>query len=156
LTAFNTSLGQSFGTFAFKDISQYFINGFDDLLNNPATRHVILRDGIMGYHGVPQMPLFAYKAIGDLISPIADTDDLVEKYCNMGVNILYHRNTIGGHSAESVNGLPAAEAWLNAALNGTLASAYASQGCINNTVSVNITSTALRKRGLVGNLIEDS
>lgn len=36
----------------------------------------------MGYHGVPQMPIFAYKAIGDEVSVIADTDDLVDKYCN--------------------------------------------------------------------------
>jgi hypothetical protein len=57
LSALNMSLSEAGGGFAFKDISQYFIDGFDDLLNNSMTRKVILTDGLMGYHGVPQMPM---------------------------------------------------------------------------------------------------
>lgn len=52
------TLAQAGGAFAFKDISQFFIGGFNDLLNNTMTRTVIQRDGIMGFHGTPQMPLF--------------------------------------------------------------------------------------------------
>jgi hypothetical protein len=45
----------------------------------------------MGYHGVPSMPVFVYKAIQDEFSPVADTDTLVERYCGVGANI-----TVGG------------------------------------------------------------
>ena len=146
LSALNSTLAQSSSTFLFKDISAYFIRGFDDLLNNSMTRKVIQRDGIMGAHGTPQIPLFAYKAVGDLISPINDTDKLVDRYCDLGVNILYHRNTVGGHSAEATNGHPAAEAWLNSVLNGTYATTYATEGCKIVTEVVNITSSPLRRR----------
>jgi len=57
LSALNMSVGEAGGVFAFKDISSYFVNGFDDLLNNSMTKKVILTDGVMGYHGVPQMPM---------------------------------------------------------------------------------------------------
>ncbi|KAB5511492.1 lipase 1 [Coniochaeta sp. 2T2.1] len=155
LAATNMSLAEAGGAFAFKDISKFFINGFDDLLNNSATRKIILSDGLMGWHGVPASPLFVYKSVGDLISPINDTDKLVSKYCEVGVNILYERNKVGGHSAEATNGRPAAVAWLDAVLNGTYAESYATEGCRTENVSVNITSSPLRRRSMVGNLIPD-
>ncbi|KAB5545811.1 lipase 1 [Coniochaeta sp. 2T2.1] len=155
LAAMNMSLAEAGGAFAFKDISKFFINGFDDLLNNSATRKIILSDGLMGWHGVPASPLFVYKSVGDLISPINDTDKLVSKYCEVGVNILYERNNVGGHSAEATNGRPAAVAWLDAVLNGTYAELYATEGCRTENVSVNITSSPLRRRSMVGNLIPD-
>lgn len=43
----------------------------------------------MGYHGVPQMPIFAYKAIEDEISVVEDTDALVDKYCNSKANSMF-------------------------------------------------------------------
>ena len=73
----------------------------------------------------------------------------------MGVNILYQRNIVGGHSAEATNGRSAAVSWLNAVLNGTYADSYPTSGCKTETVSVNITSSPLKKRWMVGNLIED-
>jgi hypothetical protein len=156
LSASNMSLTQAAVAFAFQDISEYFMDGFNDLLNNTMARQVILRDGLMGYHGVPQMPLFAYKAVGDLVSPINDTDNLVSKYCEVGVNILYQRNKVGGHSADATNGHPAAEAWLDAVLNGTYGATYNTEGCTIETVSVNITSSPLRRRSMFGSPIPDS
>lgn len=158
LSAFNsTTLAGSATAFAFNDISQYFIGGFDDLLNSSLVRKAINSDGMMGYHGVPQMPLFIYKALADLISPIADTDKLVSFYCNIGANILYRRNTVGGHSAEAYNGHPAAEQWLNAVLDGSVVSKYPTEGCLVENVFVNITTSPLRRRELVGSfLLEDS
>lgn len=97
----------------------------------------------MGFHGIPQMPIFAYKAIADKQSPIADTDKLVAEYCGMGANIYYVRNTVGGHSAEALNGHPAAEAWLDSVLDGTYAQKYPTQGCTIQDVTVNITSSPL-------------
>lgn len=46
----------------------------------------------MGYHGVPSMPVFAYKATEDEPLPVEDTDGLIERYCAVSANILYQRN----------------------------------------------------------------
>lgn len=62
-------------------MGEYFIGGIADI-TSPIVLQIINRDGIMGYHGVPQMPIFAYKAIEDEISVVEDTDALVDKYCN--------------------------------------------------------------------------
>ncbi|KAJ4396450.1 hypothetical protein N0V93_000669 [Gnomoniopsis smithogilvyi] len=147
LATLNYTLSQAIVAYAFQDISEYFIGGVADI-QGPIPTQAINRDGIMGYHGVPQMPLFAYKAIADEISAINDTDALVEKYCNIGANILYNRNTVGGHSAESTNGRPAALAWLTSVLNGTYAQDYSATGCTTQVVSVNITTSPLKKRYL--------
>jgi hypothetical protein len=90
---------------------------------------VIDQDGVMGLHGVPQMPVFAYKAIQDQISPVADTDALIAQYCAAGANILYERNTVGTHGQEEIYGDPAATAWLDAVLTGKYAEEYSTSGC---------------------------
>lgn len=148
LSAENKTLAQSTNTFIFQDLSQYFEGGFAAILEEPRVRKIIYSDGIMGYHGVPQMPIFAYKAAGDMISPIKDTDKLVDRYCEVGANILYHRNSIGGHVAESTNGHPAAVMWLDSVLGGTYEKDFPILGCTISNVNVNITSTPLRKRNV--------
>lgn len=75
------TLNQAAITYAYQDMGEYFIGGIADI-TSPIVLKIINRDGIMGYHGVPQMPIFAYKAIGDEISVVEDTDALVDKYCN--------------------------------------------------------------------------
>lgn len=71
--------------YAYQDMGDYFIGGIADI-TSPIVQRIINRDGIMGYHGVPQMPVFAYKAIEDEISVVEDTDALVDKYCNSKAN----------------------------------------------------------------------
>lgn len=134
----NMSLDQSIENYADQDIFAYFTNG-SALLQEPIVQQVISSDGLMGYHGVPQMPLYVYKAIGDEISPIADTDALVNKYCAVGASILYQRNTVGGHSADDINGDAMAFEWLSSALSGTLQQT----GCLIQNVTVNVTSSPL-------------
>ncbi|KAL1895479.1 hypothetical protein Sste5346_005287 [Sporothrix stenoceras] len=134
----NYTLSQNIGAYALKNMSMYFQDGFADILS-PLAQKVIQSDGLMGYHGVPQMPLYAYKAIGDEVSPINDTDALVERFCNVGVNINYQRNTIGGHSAEGTNGHAAAVAWLDSIFDGSFASTKNATGCTIQNVSVNVT-----------------
>jgi len=149
LSTLNDTLAQSDVAFAFQDISLYFNGGFDSLLGNATIDLAILNDGIMGYHGVPNyMPIFAYKAINDLVSPIADTDKLINEYCQMGSNILYQRNTIGGHEGEEVNGNPAAVTWLDSLLGGTYAETFPTVGCSIANVTVNITDTPFKKRNV--------
>lgn len=90
----------------------------------------------MGYNGVPAMPVYAYKAINDQISVVADTDALIDKYCAAGANILYERNTLGSHSQEAAYGDPAATAFLDAVLTGTYAESYTTTGCTIRNVTV--------------------
>ena len=138
LAAKNMSLEDAIQNFANQDIFAYFTNG-SAILQAPIVQQVVSADGLMGYHGVPQMPLFVYKAIADEVSPIRDTDALVDKYCTVGASILYQRNTVGGHEAESINGDAMAFEWLSSVLNGTLQQ----MGCLIQNVTVNVTSSPL-------------
>ncbi|KAI3397415.1 hypothetical protein diail_10746 [Diaporthe ilicicola] len=145
LAALNYTLGQSSAAYAFQDIGEYFIGGISDLTSSSLLRITNL-DGMMGYHGVPQMPIFAYKAIADEISVVADTDALVDKYCNIGANILYQRNTAGSHGSELVNGRPAALLWLGSVLGGTYAENYPPSGCTTETVTIDLTNSTTKRR----------
>jgi hypothetical protein len=72
-------------------------------LNEP-TLQAILATGQMGLHGTPKMPMFFYKAIFDEVSPIADTDALVDKLCLQGAQIQYVRDAFGEHVTEAITG----------------------------------------------------
>lgn len=131
LAARNQSLDQSIQAFVFQNISNYFINGREALVS-PISQYVINRDGVMGYHGVPQMPVFAYKAIGDEVSPVADTDKLVDRYCGVGATILYQRNTVGSHVTEAGNGDARAVQFLTSIFDGK----FTQTGCVISNVTV--------------------
>lgn len=181
LAVLNYTLDEAIVAYAFQNIGDYFVGGLADLLG-PVPTKLSQLDGVMGYHGVPQVPLYVYKAIADEVSAVNDTDALVERFCGsksqstperkkekkqrgqgtvlltclvlVGVNILYDRNTVGGHSAESTNGKPAALAFLDSILRGTNATGLPAAGCAINTVTVNITDSPLRRRGIPGGLLE--
>lgn len=131
----NTTVDQVI--FAGQNIFDYLIPG-SSFLQSPQVQTAVNTDGIMGYHGVPSMPVFVYKAIGDELSPILDTDSLVERYCAVGANILYHRNSVGGHLAEYINEEAAAFAFVGAVLDDTYASSYKTTGCLTQNVTVAI------------------
>ena len=101
----------SAATFVNQEMGKYFVHGLADL-EAPLIKRVTYSDGIMGYHGVPQMPVYAYKAIHDELSAGVDTDKLIERYCEVGASIYYTRNTVGDHVGEYVAGDPRARAWL--------------------------------------------
>jgi hypothetical protein len=99
LSAENMSAWQALQYFMYDDAYKYFVNGEDDLYS-PVMQQVSNIDGCLGSHGVPNMPVFLYKAIDDEMSPANETDALVDSYCKQGANILYHRNILGGHNQE--------------------------------------------------------
>ena len=134
LAAKNDTFAESDVAFAGQNIYDYFIGGRADIQDSPILKKILNNQGVIGYHGIPQMPLFVYKAIRDEVSPIADTDALVSKYCAVGVSIHYERNTIGGHAADQQNGEAHAYQYLAAWLNGT----SPIQGCVitNTTIAV--------------------
>lgn len=119
LSVRNGSLASSIGVFANQSVlSSYFVNGSVGVLDSPAVRRVFDSDAFMGYHGVPRMPVFVYKAVQDEYSPIDATDALVARYCGVGTDILYQRNEAGNHLDEETNGDARALAWLRLVLEG--------------------------------------
>ncbi|KAK5626907.1 hypothetical protein RRF57_002622 [Xylaria bambusicola] len=142
LQALNFSALQSIGYFGSQNISEYFINGLDAIYEAPELVRVFGDNEYQGYHGIPQMPLFVYKAIHDDSNGIATSDDLISHYCKVGVNILYHRNTIGGHEDEFINGIPRSFEFLSDVLTGTYAEKYNVTGCTWVDVTINVTGSA--------------
>ncbi|KAI1739357.1 LIP-domain-containing protein [Xylaria scruposa] len=126
-----------------QDLGEYFVNGLDAVFKAPELVRVFGNNGYQGYHGIPQMPVFAYKAIkDDATAGIADSDEVISRYCGVGANILYHRNSVGGHVDELINGAPRAFDFLAAALDGSIAERYNTTGCTWVDVAVNITASA--------------
>ncbi|AEO66594.1 uncharacterized protein THITE_2047488 [Thermothielavioides terrestris NRRL 8126] len=128
---------QSIEAFQYQNIYGYFVGGYRDL----HTRVMELMydvDGYMGYHGVPRMPMFIYNAIHDELSDIRDVDELVDRFCGVGANILYQRNTVGSHTQELVNGRGRAFAWLRSVLDGSYDQIYSSMGCTVQNVTYNL------------------
>ncbi|EPE06612.1 lipase 1 precursor [Ophiostoma piceae UAMH 11346] len=136
LAAQNYTLNQDIGAFLGKNISDYFEGGLSAVLS-PLAQKVIHSDGIMGYHGIPQVPIYAYKAIKDELSPVNDTDTLVARYCAVGANILYERSSIGGHTSGAINGRASATAFVDAIFGGTYAATYNTTGCTIREVAWN-------------------
>jgi hypothetical protein len=121
LSALNMNFFEASVAFDNQDvIGDYFINGLAPILAQPAIKHVMDNNDYLGYHGIPQVPIFVYKAIGDELAPIKDTDHLVEDiYCKLGVDIRYERNTVGGHNSENANGIARSRQVLTWMLDGT-------------------------------------
>jgi hypothetical protein len=117
-----------------QDIYRYFHTGAA-FFEAPIIKDILIREGEMGTHGTPRMPLFIYKAVHDEVTPINSADKLVDWYCSVDANIIYERNTIGGHIAEGYNGDQRALQWLNSVLTGT----YNHTGCTVKTVAINVT-----------------
>lgn len=111
LSARDINSSDALRLFAMKDIYSYFLGGAADL-QAPVLRKVFNVEGRRGYHGVPAMPIFMHKAIADQFCPIGPTDALVNRFCDLGVDITYERNTVGEHVAEIKNGKGRAIEWL--------------------------------------------
>ncbi|KAK1756987.1 lipase 2 [Echria macrotheca] len=91
--------------FSNQNVYDYFDNGEHDVWH-PIVQDVIDQDAVMGVHGSPaaDVPVFVYKAVADEMSLVGETDALVKRYCDKGSNVLYHRNTVGGHNDELWSG----------------------------------------------------
>ncbi|KAJ8132380.1 hypothetical protein O1611_g1244 [Lasiodiplodia mahajangana] len=130
----NTGAVTSF--FSRKDIYSYFIGGAADL-QAPPLQQVYGRECRLGYYGLPRIPLFLYKAIGDQYCPISRTDELARRYCDAGVELTFERNTVGGHVAEIGNAKPRIFEWIESIFKETYQTPAG--GCSVRDVTVNIT-----------------
>jgi hypothetical protein len=141
LSAMNMSFFDADVAFANQDVvADYFVGGLASVLAQPAIRHIIDNNNFLGYHGIPQVPLFVYKAIGDELAPIKDTDKLIEDvYCRLGVDIRYERNIVGGHMSENTNGVTRSRKFLTGILDGMNEEVVSiGEGCIVTNVTVGI------------------
>ena len=120
-------------------LDSYFADGAS-VIQQPIIQKIFQTQGLMGTHGVPQMPVFVYKAVHDEYSAISETDALVAQYCEFGANITYQRNLVGNHLDEETNGDAQALQWLRSVMNASPALDYSSQGCTIQNVTINITS----------------
>ncbi|KAK1753262.1 lipase 1 [Echria macrotheca] len=94
---------QSLLYYSYVNVFEYFIGGQDDLIV-PELTAMFDREGTLGNFGQPNTTIFMYHAIEDDMTPIGETDAVVQKFCDKGANILYHRNAWGGHNDELGNG----------------------------------------------------
>lgn len=145
--AHNMTVTEGFVFYNNSDPFSYFINGQDDIFSSPLIESLLEREGTMGKHGFPTMPMFVYKAIDDKLAPIEGTDALIEQYCGYnsvvgssnGASILYERNTVGGHVAEEINQDASALAFLAKVFNGQLGDGWPhgnGTGCVVKNVTV--------------------
>lgn len=140
LAALQMGVSDDFVVYAGQDINKYFVQG-RDFLRSPEISRIFGNNAFQGYHGIPQMPVFLYKAIGDEFSNVNDTDALVGKFCEVGANILYQRNTVGGHIDEISNGAPRALDWLIEVIEGATEPKQPAVGCVVENVTVNVTAS---------------
>jgi hypothetical protein len=96
---------------SYQDVATYFQGGFS-ALEQPVPQSVITWGATMGKRSTPTVPLYVYKAIGDEISPIADTDALLKQYRAGGTRITYRRNLVGEHVSDAILGSGGAFGWL--------------------------------------------
>lgn len=134
LAAKDMNINEAFAYYYNQDIWAYFKNG-EDFYNSPVVQNVLKRETYMGFHGIPQMPLFIYHAVQDEITLISNPETLFERYCSVGVDVLFERNTIGGHLAEATNGDQRALEWLGEVLGGV----DVRKGCVVKDVALNVT-----------------
>ncbi|CZR55878.1 related to lipase 1 [Phialocephala subalpina] len=115
--ALTQCLADDVTTYAGQDLFSYFDEGEATIMTS-IPQSVLAATGQMGTHGTPQMPVYVYKAVGDEISPVADTDALVTKLCAQGANIQYVRDWIGEHATEEITGYGGALGFLEDRFNG--------------------------------------
>ncbi|KAF2166624.1 hypothetical protein M409DRAFT_66618 [Zasmidium cellare ATCC 36951] len=96
--------------------SKYF--GRPNAFLDATPQSVLHSVGTMGLHGTPRSPIFSCKGEADELSPIADTDALINKYCDKGVTVQYLRVAKADHEIGGAYGFVAGFPWLKDRLNG--------------------------------------
>lgn len=134
LAARNMIIAEAFAYYAGQDIFHYFSDGAE-FYQAPLVQDILKRETYMGFRDIPLTPLFFYHAVQDEITVISNPQTLVERYCSVDVDVLFERNTIGGHLAEATNGDARALAWLEKVLRGD----EVREGCVIRDVALNVT-----------------
>lgn len=117
LSVANMTAVQALLNYEYQDVYAYFIGGEDDMANQ-VLLDMYNSDAVMGHHGIPNMPMFVYKAANDEMSAVNETDAMIANFCQHGANILYHRNLLGGHNQELWGGRPRALDFMSVVIDG--------------------------------------
>lgn len=113
--------------FLFQDV----VGMFDDrrlVYENP-TAVKVLKANALGAT-TPKIPLYWYKSALDEVSPVKDSDSVVELYCSKGARIEYVRDIASEHGSYAVIGAPKALYWLKNIMDG----GKPNTGCSKKTV----------------------
>ncbi|KAJ6784944.1 hypothetical protein PWT90_04442 [Aphanocladium album] len=101
----------------FQDVLEIFTDA--DKLLARADVQKLLNDNNLGGRAVPDVPMFVYKGVIDDLSPVKDTDKMVDYYCDNGVESLqYYRDLSANHGAMAVSGAGRAIDFLHSVMNG--------------------------------------
>lgn len=112
-------------------VLQDIIGMFDDrqlIYRNP-TAVRILGENALGKR-TPKIPLYWYKSVLDEVSPVRDSDAVIEKYCANGASIEYVRDIASEHGNYAIIGAAKAFSWLKNIMDG----GKAQQACSKKTV----------------------
>lgn len=131
----------NYDAYTYQDIAFYFTNG-EMPFDIPVMQELIKNQSDLGNHGVPTMSYYMYATKIDLITGIIDTDNLVNKYCAAGANIMYERNAVGDHLAEAINTEDKVMDWFKGVFDGSITQT----GC--NTTDVSYGSGSSSNGGL--------
>ncbi|PRT52902.1 Lipase A [Wickerhamiella sorbophila] len=85
-----------------EDVFDYTTLG-PQAVNVPAIKDTLEREH-MGF-AVPKVPIFIHQGASDEIAPVGKVDDLVNFYCQNGVDVIYERDNGVGHIIEMVVGV---------------------------------------------------
>jgi hypothetical protein len=135
MSVLHTEVTQAVKHFAGKDIYSFFQNGVADL-RMPQMQELYDSQAKLGYRGGPAMPMFVYKAIKDQFCPIELTDATIERLCSAGAEIIYERNTVGGHVSEIENGKPRVFSFLGSIFDGSYQTPTSKRNISDVTVDV--------------------
>ncbi|KAJ6447154.1 lipase 2 [Purpureocillium lavendulum] len=107
---------------------------FDDrslVYTNP-TAVRIMAENALAQPGAstPTIPLFVYKSVADEISPVGETDALVDRWCAAGTPIEYQRDQQSTHESLAILAAPKALSWLI----GTMDGHDRNKACVKRTV----------------------
>ncbi|KAK2748957.1 hypothetical protein FQN57_007240 [Myotisia sp. PD_48] len=104
-------------SFNHENIFKYFHGGqSSNVFAHPTVKRILANNSLP--HSAPKAPIMLYKSLNDEISPIADTDKMVEKWCAWGATVVYKRDRISIHTVLAITGAPDAIIWLGDRMNG--------------------------------------
>ncbi|KAK2850561.1 hypothetical protein FQN49_005550 [Arthroderma sp. PD_2] len=100
-----------------EDIYSYFRGGRESgLFKNPEVIRILDHNAMP--QGIPTAPILILKSTNDEVSPISDTDAVVEKYCSAGATVDYKRDLLSFHTVLAITGAPEAIIWLRDRMDG--------------------------------------
>lgn len=119
--------------FAGHNVSEYFVAGADAFFADARVQRLVEYDARLGFHGTPQMPVYAYHGVEDEVIPVATTDVWVQTLCEAGAKVQYRRIATGTHDEAFSGGWQGAFEFLEQTLIGSYTPPV--EGCSVDTVS---------------------